>query len=68
MFIFLQIAVATMAPPTAITHLPPEIFPEDKTEEVTHLPQTTKPTMHLTLDFQGPRLFGPDTGLGDWNI
>lgn len=57
-----------MAPPAAVTHLPPAIFPENKSEEVTHIPQTTKPTMHPTLDFQGPGLFGPDTGLGEWNM
>ncbi|XP_047005528.1 opticin [Ictalurus punctatus] len=56
--------VGTMAPPAAITHLPPAVIPEDKTEEVTLLPQTTKPTVHPTLDFKGPGLFGPDTGLG----
>lgn len=52
-----------MAPPADITHLPPA-----KTDEVTLLPQTTKPTIHPTLDFNGPGLFGPDTGLGEWNI
>lgn len=57
-----------MAPPAAVTHLPPAVIPENKTEEVTLLPQTTKTTIHPTLDFQGPGLFGPDTGLGEWNI
>ncbi|KAK3512866.1 hypothetical protein QTP70_028938 [Hemibagrus guttatus] len=55
--------VGTMAPPAAVTHLHPAVIPENKTEEVTLLPQTTKTTIHPTLDFQGPGLFGPDTGL-----
>ncbi|KAI5093566.1 opticin precursor [Silurus meridionalis] len=58
-----SIEVGTMAPSLAITQTP-AVIPEDKTEEVTLLPQTTKPTVQPTLDFQGPGLFGPDTGLG----
>ncbi|KAB5536954.1 hypothetical protein PHYPO_G00113250 [Pangasianodon hypophthalmus] len=60
----ISIEVGTMAPPAAITHLPPAVIPVNKAEEVTLLPQTTKPTIRPTLDFQGPGLFGPDTGLG----
>ncbi|KAF5891460.1 epiphycan-like, partial [Clarias magur] len=58
------IEVETMAPPTVVTHLPPTVIPENKTAAVALLPQTTKTTIHPTLDFQGPGLFGPDTGLG----
>lgn len=59
-----------MGPPGTVTHLPPAVTHEDITEEVTLLPQTTKPAilLHPTLDFQDPGLFGPDTGLGEWNI
>ncbi|TST85789.1 Epiphycan [Bagarius yarrelli] len=59
-----RISVGTMASPAVSTHLPPENVPENKTDEMTPLPQTTRPTIHPTLDFQGPGLFGPDTGLG----
>ncbi|KAM9444121.1 opticin [Clarias gariepinus] len=57
------IEVETMAPPAVATHLPPTVILENKTAAVT-FPQTTKATIHPTLDFQGPGLFGPDTGLG----
>ncbi|KAK2821342.1 hypothetical protein Q7C36_020685 [Tachysurus vachellii] len=56
--------VGTMASPVAITHPHPADNPENKTEEITLLPQTSTPTIHPALDFQGPGLFGPDTGLG----
>ncbi|XP_060766179.1 opticin [Neoarius graeffei] len=61
-----EIEVETMGPPGTVTHLPPAVTHEDITEEVTLLPQTSKPAilLHPTLDFQDPGLFGPDTGLG----
>lgn len=57
-----------MAAPVAITHPHPADNPKNKTEEITLLPQASTPTIHPALDFQGPGLFGPDTGLGEWNI
>ncbi|KAL6464535.1 hypothetical protein MHYP_G00268520 [Metynnis hypsauchen] len=59
-----KIEVGTVAPPPAVTQPPPAVFPEDYMEEVTLRPRTTKPPVLPTLDFLGPGLFGPVTGLG----
>ncbi|XP_017550088.1 opticin [Pygocentrus nattereri] len=59
-----KIEVGTVAPPPAVTQPPPEIVPEDYMEEVTLPPRTTKSPVLPTLDFLGPGLFGPVTGLG----
>lgn len=60
-----EIEVGTVAPPPpAVTQPPPVIVPGDYTEEVTLPPRTTNPQVPPTLDFLGPGLFGPETGLG----
>ncbi|KAI4894976.1 hypothetical protein NFI96_028739 [Prochilodus magdalenae] len=59
-----EIEVEAVAPPPAVTQPPPAVVPEDYTEEVTLPPRITKPPVLPTLDFLGPGLFGPDTGLG----
>ncbi|XP_042262264.1 opticin isoform X1 [Thunnus albacares] len=51
-----EIEVGTVAPDT-----PP---PEHHEEEVTLPSQPTLPPAPVTLDFKGPGLFGPETGLG----
>eukprot|EP00064_Thunnus_orientalis_P015291 superscaffoldBa00002805_g15341 len=52
-----EIEVGTVAPDT-----PP---PEHHEEEVTLPSQPTLPPAPVTLDFKGPGLFGPETGLED---
>uniref|UniRef100_A0A671NX41 Opticin n=1 Tax=Sinocyclocheilus anshuiensis TaxID=1608454 RepID=A0A671NX41_9TELE len=54
----------TLAPPPAVTQPPALVHPEDYVEEVTLPPRPTKSPVPSTLDFHGPGLFGPDTGLG----
>ncbi|XP_042622244.1 opticin-like isoform X2 [Cyprinus carpio] len=56
--------VGTLAPPPAVTQPPALVPPEDYVEEVTLPPCPTKSLVPSTLDFHGPGLFGPDTGLG----
>uniref|UniRef100_A0A8C2ANL0 Opticin n=1 Tax=Cyprinus carpio TaxID=7962 RepID=A0A8C2ANL0_CYPCA len=56
--------VWTLAPPPAVTQPPAIVPPEDYVEEVTLPPRPTKSVVPSTLDFHGPGLFGPDTGLG----
>uniref|UniRef100_A0A8C2CAV1 LRRNT domain-containing protein n=1 Tax=Cyprinus carpio TaxID=7962 RepID=A0A8C2CAV1_CYPCA len=56
--------VGTLAPPPAVTQPPALVPPEDYVEEVTLPPRPTKSLVPSTLDFHGPGLFGPDTGLG----
>ncbi len=56
--------VGTLAPPPAVTQPPAIVLPEDYVEEVTLPPPPTKSPVPSTLDFHGPGLFGPDTGLG----
>ncbi|XP_026131558.1 epiphycan-like isoform X1 [Carassius auratus] len=56
--------VGTLAPPPAVTQPPAIVPPEDYVEEVTLPPRPTKSVFPSTLDFHGPGLFGPDTGLG----
>ncbi|KTG35244.1 hypothetical protein cypCar_00014170 [Cyprinus carpio] len=56
--------VGTLAPPPAVTQPPALVPPEDYVEEVTLPPHPTKSLVPSTLDFHGPGLFGPDTGLG----
>lgn len=60
--------VWTLAPPPAVTQPPAIVPPEDYVEEVTLPPRPTKSVVPSTLDFHGPGLFGPDTGLGRWII
>lgn len=60
--------VGTLAPPPAVTQPPALVPPEDYVEEVTLPPCPTKSLVPSTLDFHGPGLFGPDTGLGRWII
>ncbi|XP_051531513.1 opticin-like [Myxocyprinus asiaticus] len=57
-----EIEVGTLAPPPSVTQPPATVPPEDYVEEVT-LPPHPKMSP-ATLDFCGPGLFGPDTGLG----
>ncbi|XP_076860012.1 opticin [Brachyhypopomus gauderio] len=59
-----EIEVGTLAPPPAVTQPPPPVVPESSTQEVTPPPRPTNPPVPPTLDFLGPGLFGPDTGLG----
>ncbi|XP_029908051.1 opticin [Myripristis murdjan] len=54
-----EITVAPEAPP--LTSQPPA---ESQEEEVTLLPEVRLPIAPVTLDFKGPGLFGPETGLG----
>ncbi|XP_059384971.1 epiphycan-like [Carassius carassius] len=56
--------VGTLAPPPAVTQPPALVPPEDYVEEVTLPPCPSKSLVPSTLDFHGPGLFGPDTGLG----
>lgn len=63
---FLLTEVETLAPPPAVTPPPAVVPPEDYVEEVTLPPRPTKSPVPSTLDFHGPGLFGPDTGLGRW--
>ncbi|KAK9966526.1 hypothetical protein ABG768_003633 [Culter alburnus] len=56
--------VGTLAPPPAVTQPPAVVSPEDYVEEMTLPPRPTKSPVLSTLDFRGPGLFGPDTGLG----
>ncbi|XP_035244507.1 opticin [Anguilla anguilla] len=62
------IEVGTVAPPSSETASPQNIPPPDYEEEVTLPPRPTqRPTkapVPPSLDFQGPGLFGPETGLG----
>ncbi|KAJ8259481.1 hypothetical protein GJAV_G00169820 [Gymnothorax javanicus] len=62
-----QIEVGTVGPPQAETVSPQNIPPPKYVEEVTLPPRPTqRPTQALApdnLDFQGPGLFGPETGL-----
>lgn len=44
--------------------VPPPDTPPPATEEVTLPPRPTSPPTPVTLDFKGPGLFGPETGLG----
>ncbi|XP_043107500.1 opticin [Puntigrus tetrazona] len=55
--------VGTLAPP-AVTQPPVIVPPEDYVEEVTLPPPPKNSPVPSTLDFHGPGLFGPDTGLG----
>ncbi|XP_062842906.1 opticin [Trichomycterus rosablanca] len=67
-----DIEVGTVAPPSAITHPipavttlpPPADVPQASTIGVTLPSLNSKPTVHPTLDFKAPGLFGPATGLG----
>jgi len=63
---FFLTEVETLAPPPAVTPPPAVVPPEDYVEEVTLPPRPTKSPVPSTLDFHGPGLFGPDTGLGRW--
>uniref|UniRef100_A0A8C2AEX6 Epiphycan-like n=1 Tax=Cyprinus carpio TaxID=7962 RepID=A0A8C2AEX6_CYPCA len=56
--------VGTLARPPAVTQPPALVPPEDYVEEVTLPPRPTKSLVPSTIDFHGPGLFGPDTGLG----
>ncbi|XP_041084195.1 epiphycan-like isoform X1 [Polyodon spathula] len=62
-----RIEVGTVAPPPKVTPAsqnvpPPETPPPDLEEEVPLRPRSTTPPPRL--DFAGPGLFGPQTGLG----
>ncbi|XP_051958011.1 opticin [Xyrauchen texanus] len=59
-----EIEVGMLAPPPAVTQPPVAVPPENYVEEVTLPPQPTKSSAPFTLDFRGPGLFGPQTGLG----
>ncbi|XP_051528699.1 opticin [Myxocyprinus asiaticus] len=59
-----EIEVGTLAPPPAVTQPPAIVPPENYVEEVTLPPRSTKSPAPSTLDFRGPGLFGPETGLG----
>ncbi|KAJ8360372.1 hypothetical protein SKAU_G00168970 [Synaphobranchus kaupii] len=58
------IEVGTVAPPPAVTMPPQNIPPSDYVEEVTLPPRPTQAPAPPSLDFEGPGLFGPETGLG----
>ena len=63
------IEVGTVAPPPAVTEPLQNIPSAEYVEEVTLPPRPTqRPTQAPappSLDFQGPGLFGPETGLGE---
>ncbi|XP_055767856.1 opticin [Salvelinus fontinalis] len=59
-----EIEVGTVAPPAPETPPPANMPPPEYEEEMTLSPRPTPPLAPVTLDFKGPGLFGPDTGLG----
>lgn len=63
-FLLTEVEKPTTSP--AVTQPPAVVPPEDYMEEVTLPPRPTKSSVPSTLDFRGPGLFGPDTGLGRW--
>ncbi|XP_029631821.1 opticin isoform X2 [Salmo trutta] len=58
-----EIEVGTVAPPAPETPPPANMPPPEYEEEMTLSPRPTPPLAPVTLDFKGPGLFGPDTGL-----
>lgn len=58
--------MGTIAPPPAPTLEPPAAIPDSEIviEEATQPPLSTQASTPPTLDFTGPGLFGPETGLG----
>ncbi|XP_026884359.2 opticin isoform X1 [Electrophorus electricus] len=59
-----EIEVGTLAPPPSVTQPPSPVVHKHSTQEVTLPPSPTMPAVPPTLDFLGPGLFGPGTGLG----
>ncbi|KAM4625941.1 opticin [Polymixia lowei] len=60
-----EMEVGTVAPPEPETPSPPDNEPPaEYEEEVTLPPHPSLPPAPVTLDFKGPGLFGPETGLG----
>ncbi|XP_036388070.1 opticin [Megalops cyprinoides] len=59
-----QIEVGTVAPPPTVPAPPQNVPPPDYVEEVTLPPRPTQAPAPPNLDFDGPGLFGPETGLG----
>ncbi|KAG9352788.1 hypothetical protein JZ751_017364 [Albula glossodonta] len=59
-----QIEVGTVVPPPTVPEPPQNMPPPDYVEEVTLPPRPTQAPASANLDFEGPGLFGPETGLG----
>ncbi|KAJ8400183.1 hypothetical protein AAFF_G00398770 [Aldrovandia affinis] len=59
-----QIEVGTVEPPPTLPVLSQNLPPPDYVEEVTLPPRPTQAPTPPSLDFEGPGLFGPETGLG----
>uniref|UniRef100_A0A8C9VY93 Opticin n=1 Tax=Scleropages formosus TaxID=113540 RepID=A0A8C9VY93_SCLFO len=59
-----EIEVGMLAPLSTVPVIPGSLVPLDYTKESTLSPQPTEAPTPPSLDFEGPGLFGPDTGLG----